>query len=486
VTEPTRNSVLRALRVMVYAVAFVAPPVLVSVFGVKAALAHRYDPPPAAARATAGDHRPAPGVHDPGKPTVVVLLSNRGSEITDAFAPYEVFAESGAFNVYTAAPEPTAAILSGGLDVIPQLSFAQLDRLLSGKEPDVVVVPAMWAVGSAEQRPVADWLQRHAAGVGTLMSVCDGAEVLADAGLLRGRRATANWANLAKWARRYPDTDWVRGKRYVEDGNVLSAAGVTSGTSAALHVVGRYVGVRTAHRLAATIGYPDSRLGSEPSIPADSLTRGDRALYVLGGAYDWNRPRVGMVLTPGVSEIELASAFDTYPGPAFASRTTSLAVGGPRTPVTSEHGLRLVPRHDLADAPSLDRLLVPGRDAAADLDPKVRSWADRQGLPLEFVHASSPGGFAFDATLSNLARYENAPLARFTARLLEYPSAHLTLAGAGWPYDLWVRPLALGLLGVGVVAVFDRIGRRLIRRAKGRAGPRRARSGSSTSSQATV
>ncbi|MFD2082711.1 DJ-1/PfpI family protein [Actinopolymorpha cephalotaxi] len=479
---------LRALRVLVYAAAFVAPPVLVSVFGVQAALADRYDPPPASARTTAGSARPVPPEHDPDKPTVVVLLSNRGLEITDALAPYEVFAESGAFNVYTAAPEPAPAILSGGLDVIPHLSLAELDRRLSGKDPEVVVVPAMWAVGSVEQRPVADWLRRHAAGVRTVMSVCDGAEVLADAGLLRGRRATANWANLAKWSRRYPGTDWVRGKRYVEDGNVLSAAGVTSGTSAALHVVGRYVGVRNAHRLAATIGYPDSRLGSEPSIRADSLTRSDRALYVLGGAYDWNRPRVGMVLTPGVSEIELASAFDTYPGPAFASRTTSLAAGGRRTPVTTEHGLRLVPRHDLADAPllDLDRLMVPGRDAAAHLDPKLRSWAGRQGLPLEFVHAAPAGGFAFDATLADLARHENAPLARFTARLLEYPSGHLTLAGAGWPISLWVRPLALGLLGVGAVATLDRIGRRLIRRARGRTGPRWARSRSSTSSRSTV
>lgn len=460
------RKVLFVVRAVVYLLAFLVPLLLVSVVGVKAALSDRYEGPPAAARGQAGE-LPAPPRHDPDKPTAVVMLDKGGSEVTDVLAPYEVLSESGAFNVYAAAPgrdtEREAVTLSGGLDVLPQLSLAELDRRLGGEDPDVIVVPAMWDVGSAEHQPVAEWLRKHAEGTGTLMSVCDGAEVLADAGILDGRRATANWANIDRWEGRYPDTEWVGGLRYVEDGNVLTAAGVTSGISATLHVIRGYVGEEATTSLARKIGYPDQRLGDEPRIPADRLTASDKALYVLSGAYGWGKPRVGVVLTEGTSEIELASAFDVYPGPAFASNTTTLTPEGPRSPVRSEHGLYVVPRYDFAGAPKLDRLLVPGRTAPSATDPSVRSWAREQGLKPEFVHADArgkpgaPARFPFDATLTDLAEHENAPLARFMARLLEYPTDHLGLAGGGWPFAYLLRPLALGLLGLVVVVALDRL-----------------------------
>jgi hypothetical protein len=93
-------------------------------------------------------------------------------------------------------------------------------------------------------------------------------------------------------------------------------------------------------------------------------------------------------------------------------------------------------------------------------DPKVRSWAREKGLKLEFIHADAPAGFPFDATLSDLAKHENAPVARFTARLLEYPIGHLGLAGlAGnaWPFAHLLRPLAVGLLGLALAVLIERL-----------------------------
>ncbi len=456
-----KRKMLLLARPAVYLLAFVVPPVLISVTGVNAGLADRYEAPSAAAaRVQAGD-LPAPPRHDPGKPTAVVLLSNRGSEVTDVLAPYEVLSESGAFNVYAAAHERRPATLSGGLDVLPQLSLAELDRRLGGEDPDVIVVPEMWEVGTPTHRPVAGWLREHAEGTGTVMSVCDGAEVLADAALLDGRRATVNWAIISRWERRYPDAEWVRGLRYVEDGNVTTVAGVTSGVSATLRVVRGYVGEGTATGLARKIGYPDQRLGEELRIAADRLTASDRALYVLWGAYGWGKSEIGVVLNEGASEIELASAFDAYPGPVFTSKTTSLAPGGPRSPVESEHGLLFVPRYGLEGAPPLDRVLVPGRDAPSATAPEVRAWAREGGLKTEYVHADAPAGvqagFPFEATLRDLPEHENAPVASFLARLLEYPTGHLDLAGDGWPLAHLLRPLAVGLLCLVVVGALDRL-----------------------------
>jgi putative intracellular protease/amidase len=455
-TKSLAEKLLLLARIVVYLLAFVVPPVLVSVVGVKSAESDRYEGLSAAARVQA-EELPAPPRHDPDKPTAVVLLSNQGSEVADVLATYEVLSESGAFNVYAAAPEREVLPLSGSLDVVPQLSLAQLDRRLGGEDPDVIVVPAMWRVGSPEHRPVAEWLREHAEGPGTVMSVCNGAEVLADAGLLAGRRATANWANIAEWERSYPDTAWVRGRRYVEDGNVLTSAGVTSGISATLHVMRSYIGEEAATGLAREIGYPDQRLGDEPQIPAHRLTASDKALYVLWAAYGWGKPELGVVLNEGTSEIELASIFDVYPGPVFTSNTTSLASEGSRSPVRSEHGLLFVPRSDLGNAPSLDRLLVPGRTSPSVTDPRVRAWARERGLKLEFIHAEAPAAFPFDATLTDLGEHENAPVARFLARLLEYPIGHLGLAGGGWPFARLLRPLAVGLLGLALAVLVDRL-----------------------------
>ncbi len=443
-------------KAVVYLLAFLVPPVLASVVGFKAVESTRYEGPPNAAKVQSGE-LPAPPRHDPDKPTAVVLLSNQGAEVTDVLAPYEVLSESGAFNVYAVAPERKAVTLSGGVDVLPQLSLAELGQRLGGEDPDVIVVPEMADIGSPGHRPVAEWLREHAEGSGTVASVCNGAQVLADAGLLDGRRATANWANMAEWERRYPNTEWVRGLRYVEDGNVLTAAGVTSGISATLHVIRGYVGEEAATALAQKIGYPDQRVEDEPRIPADRLTVSDRALYVLWTAYGWGKPRIGVVLTEGTSEIELASVLDVYPGPVLTANTTTLTPEGPRSPVRSEHGLYFVPRSDLDSAPGLDRVFVPGRDAPSVTDPRVHSWAREKGLKIEIIHADAPADFPLDATLSDLAKHENASVARFTGRLLEYPIGHLGLAGGGWPFAYLLRPLAVGFLGLALVVLTGRL-----------------------------
>ena len=132
--KKVNRKMLFLARAVVYLLAFLVPPVLISVVGMRAVESARYEGPPDAARVQAGE-LPAPPRHDPDKPTAVVLLGNQGSEVTDVLAPYEVLCESGTFNVYAAAPEREAVTLSGGLDVLPQLSLAKLDRRLGGQHP---------------------------------------------------------------------------------------------------------------------------------------------------------------------------------------------------------------------------------------------------------------------------------------------------------------------------------------------------------------
>ena len=131
-------------------------------------------------------------VHDPAKPTAVIVLSLEGTNVADALAPYEVLADAGAFNLYTVAERREPVPMTGGVDVIPDLSFGQLTDRLHGT-PDVIVVPQLHDAGEPSAAPIVEWLQRQdSQGDPLLVSVCVGAEVLASAGLVEGRPATAN------------------------------------------------------------------------------------------------------------------------------------------------------------------------------------------------------------------------------------------------------------------------------------------------------
>jgi transcriptional regulator GlxA family with amidase domain len=113
----------------------------------------------------------------------------------DVLAPYEVLASTGAFNLYTVAPQRQPVPLTGGLDLVPDFGLGQLDqRLPTG--PEVIVVPQLSEVPSGLPPSVAaivQWLRRQRAqGDPLLVGVCVGAEVLAKAGLLDGRPATSH------------------------------------------------------------------------------------------------------------------------------------------------------------------------------------------------------------------------------------------------------------------------------------------------------
>lgn len=161
--------------------------------------------------------------HDPGKPTAAVVVGNRGANVSDALAPYDVLATTGAFNVYTVAPQRRPLPLLGGLDLVPDLDFAQLRERLGGAAPDVTVVPEM--PESDGDAAVTAWL-RDTASDGLVLSVCTGARLVADAGLLGGRDATSHWYRLDGLEQRHPEVNWQRGTRYVDDGDVITTGGL--------------------------------------------------------------------------------------------------------------------------------------------------------------------------------------------------------------------------------------------------------------------
>ncbi len=390
--------------------------------------------------------------HDAGLPTAVFALGSEGANAADVLAPYEVLAVSGRFNVITAAPARRPVPLTGGLDVVPDFSFAELARRFPAGV-DVVFAPAMPDVQDASSLPVRHWLARQAADGATVVGVCVGAELLAGAGLLDGRPATSHWLamGLGGMEKRYPDVRWQHGVRYVDDGDVVTTAGVLSGVDGALRILERHTDESVARRAAGAVGWTHYRPGAAATTQASQLDVPDSvALLNLG----YREPaQLGVALTDGVGEIELASVFRTYTELSYVARPYTLTLDG--SPIRSRHGLTFVPRSALTAAPTdLDRLVVPGAVATDGYAPDLARAAAAAGLRPEYVHTRAE--FPFDAALRDLAATTDVATATWVAKTLEYP-VRGELSGPAWPWSLTAKLLLAGLLGVALAIATVRV-----------------------------
>jgi putative intracellular protease/amidase len=400
--------------------------------GALVSLRAAYPQPP---RAAPAEGWPPPGPVPQGRLPVAVVLGASGSVITDALGPYEVFARSPEFFVYTVSAGP-AVILSGGLAVVPDYSLGDVDAG-TAPEPAVIVIPAVLSPAGSKERPLREWLARRAGRGAHLLGVCAGSRLLAAAGLLDGHRATSHWSRLKGLQRSRPQVDWVRGQRYVQDGKITTTAGVTSGVFGALRLVQQLTGAAEAQRVGRELAYPGWSLDGPTSIPAQRPAPRDLT-NLLAALAPWRRPALGVGLVEGASEIDIAAPFEVY-ATSFAARTVPIAAG---PAVTTRHGLRLIAAPADTTAPRVDRLIVPGIHRADQVDPPLAGWAAGRGLNLELPQAD--GEFSFDAMLRDLATHADRATARATAKSIEYPTGHLQLAGPAWPW----RPATLFALTI--------------------------------------
>lgn len=428
-------------------------PLAVAAFGITDAVDGVYPPRPSGA--TAGPVPRVSPVIEADKPTVAIVLGPGGASVADVLAPYEVFARTGRFNVLTVAPGSGPVTLTGGLDVVPEATFDEL-RLRLPDPPDVIVVPQV--LGDTED--IVDWLrEQRQDGAPLLMSVCVGAEILAEAGLFDGRPATSHWLKLIGLRRSDPEVDWTEAVRFVDDGDLISTAGALSGVDGALRVVERLAGRQVAETVARDLHWSGYAAGGTVEIDEVDLAPLD-VVGLLSAGYRWDRPETGVLLTDGVSEIELASAFRPYTELSYLARLHPVSVDG--SAVRSRHGLVFLPRSDLRSAtPDLDRVVVPGAQVSS------AAWPQDSTVPAVSIHQE--GEFPFDGALRDIARTYDGATARWVAKSMQYPLPG-EAEGAAWAWGLSLRPLLLAGLGVGVVVLLGRR-RRSRRRAEQDAAP---------------
>jgi transcriptional regulator GlxA family with amidase domain len=186
----------------------------------------------------------------------IALLLYDGIAPLDAVGPYEVMRNVPSWEVKAVAKEKgEARSEDGSLALIADHELAEVT------EPGIVLVP-----GGRGNRPLMrdeellDWLRAVDRGTKWTTSVCTGSLLLGAAGLLRGKRATGNWLELEPL--REFGAEPIGG-RFVEDGKIVTAAGVTAGIDMALHLVAREAGPEVAQAVQLGIEY-------DPDPPFDS------------------------------------------------------------------------------------------------------------------------------------------------------------------------------------------------------------------------
>ncbi|SIO59534.1 DJ-1/PfpI family protein [Singulisphaera sp. GP187] len=189
----------------------------------------------------------------------VAILVFDGVELLDFAGPGEVFTWAGrgqAYNVYTVGRSESPIVSQGFLSVTPRYGIGNCPK------PDLLVIPGGSVRETSADPAIIKWIQNTAEDAEVVLSVCTGALLLAKAGLLDGLEATTHRESLDALRKAATKTKVIEGRRFVDNGKVVTSAGVSAGIDASLHVVSRLLGPEDASEVARMMEYrwePDKK-----------------------------------------------------------------------------------------------------------------------------------------------------------------------------------------------------------------------------------
>lgn len=278
------------------------------------------------------------------RPAVAVVAENDYTELSDYVVPYGILSASNAADVHALATRPgTVRMFPARLTLTPQATTDDFDRRFP-EGADYVIVPA---VHRDDDPKLLAWVAAQARKGATVVGVCDGVWVLARAGLLEGRNATGHWYSFDDLRKAYPKTQWLRGKRYVADGRVVTTTGVTATIPVSFALVEAIEGRERAVALARSLGIERWSSGH----PSERFHLGLSSMLTIARNYAsfWSHEDIGIPVAPGVDEIALVLEADAF---ATTFRSTVYTVSQNREPIVTKRGLTIVPdRVANVDAP---------------------------------------------------------------------------------------------------------------------------------------
>ncbi|PAD89360.1 AraC family transcriptional regulator [Niallia circulans] len=178
-------------------------------------------------------------------------------EVLDFAGPFEVFSvttrEDGSkpFIVQTISETGQMIRARNGLKVYPDYSFQTMPKF------DLLIIPG--GLGARERevhnKTVINWIKEQMEEVQWMASVCTGALLLAEAGLLDGLNATTHWASLIRLEEEYPQVNVVKKVKFVDEGRIITSGGISAGINMSFHLVKRLAGVKIAKETAKRMEY---------------------------------------------------------------------------------------------------------------------------------------------------------------------------------------------------------------------------------------
>jgi transcriptional regulator GlxA family with amidase domain/DNA-directed RNA polymerase subunit RPC12/RpoP len=193
---------------------------------------------------------PFNSLKDLDKPMNVAILLFNHAQVLDYAGPYDVFTSAGRknFNVYTVASTKEAITTMPNLSVNPQYT------ILNCPKPDVLIIPGgMWTSVGEE---TLEWIKKNSTYADYTFSVCTGAFILAEIGILDGLEATTHSAGIDILEKKYPAIKKVHSNmRFVDNGNVITSAGVSAGIDASFHLIVKILGEDWAEAIATNLEY---------------------------------------------------------------------------------------------------------------------------------------------------------------------------------------------------------------------------------------
>jgi putative intracellular protease/amidase len=246
-----------------------------------------------------------PKIVDTKKTGRVAILLFEGVQIIDFTAPFEVLGQAG-YEVVTVAADSSIKTAMG-MKVIPDFTFK------SCPETSVFIIPGGNISETSESKNAIQWIKQFSEKADVVMSVCNGALILAKTGLLDGLTATTYHNAIPELTKNHPQIKVVSDQRFVDNGKFITTAGLSSGMDGALHVVEKLIGKLKAQTVALNLEYDWK--------PKDNYARAalaDRYLNPIFQGNDEGHPSISsvkLVSTEGgkdqwQTEYELTASID--------------------------------------------------------------------------------------------------------------------------------------------------------------------------------
>ncbi|TGL40386.1 DJ-1/PfpI family protein [Leptospira perdikensis] len=267
------------------------------------------------------------------KPVIVVIGENQYTELTDFIVPYGILKRSEIAEIYAVAPN------KGTMDMFPTLSIeitTSIDDFdnLHPEGSDIVIVPA---IHNAENITIIRWIQNQSKNGATIVGICDGVWTLGHAGLLNNKKATGHWYSKESLKNTFPNTEWIKNKRYVQDQNIITTTGVTASIPISVALIESIAGNKKAEEMAKSLGIQSW----DPTHNTEEFNL-DWKQYLTAAknlTFVWNHETIGIPLYHGIDEISLALVADSY-SRTYRSKTKLISTN--LQPITSNSGIRFL------------------------------------------------------------------------------------------------------------------------------------------------